>query len=119
MECLELGVKILLVVGSISESVQTNAILVVWREVAELHSVPALDDVCDAQRNNLILEGLGADRHRFVINLQIGNGEGLRVNEQISVAGGNALKIEVDHSVAEVVISFLKGKLEVILNFEE
>ena len=85
VESFKLRVKILLVVGGIGESVQTNAVFIVWCEIAELYGVPALDDVRDAEWDDLVLERLGTNRHSFVIDLQISDGKGLRVNEKISV----------------------------------
>ena len=85
VESFKLRVKILLVVSSIGESVQTNAVFIVWCEIAELYGVPALNDVSDAEWDDLVLERLGTNRHGFVIDLQISNGKGLRVNEKISV----------------------------------
>ena len=86
VESFKLRVKILLVVGSIGESVQTNAVFIVWCEIAELYGVPALDNISDAEWDYLVLERLGTNRHGFVIDLQISDSKGLRVNEKISVA---------------------------------
>ena len=48
VESFKLRVKILLVVGSIGESVQTNAVFIVWCEIAELYGVPALHHICSS-----------------------------------------------------------------------
>ena len=45
VECLELRLQVLLVVGAVRESVQTNTIFVVRRQVAKLDGVPALKDI--------------------------------------------------------------------------
>ena len=56
VECLELRVEVLLLVRAVREGVQTNAILIVRCQVAHLNSVPALSQVGNFERDDLVLE---------------------------------------------------------------
>jgi len=77
VECLELRVKILLLVSAVRESVQTNTVLVVRGQVAKLDGVPALDDFRSTKGNDLVLERLGPDSHLLVVDLKVGDSESL------------------------------------------
>lgn len=48
---------------------QTNTVRVVGLEIAHLDSVPSLNNIRSTERNDLVLERLGADGHLLVINL--------------------------------------------------
>lgn len=85
MEGLKLRVKILLVVGAIFECVETNAIFIVWCQVAQLNSVPALHYVSSSQRDHLVLEALRANGADSIVDHQIGHSESLRINEEIFI----------------------------------
>ena len=117
MESLKLRVQVLLVVRAICESVQTNAVLVVGRQILELHCVPSLDDISHAQRDNLVLVAFGADGHGLVIHAELSNSDGLKVNEQVCIVRGQLVQVEVNLSVSKVVVAFLECELIVVLDF--
>ena len=118
MEGLELRVQVLLLVGGIGEGVETDTVLVVRSQVPQLDSVPSLDNIGWAQWDDLVLEALRADCDGSVVNHEVSDCECLGVYEKRLVALGEwSLEVEVDHSVSEIVVTFLQCKLEVIFNF--
>ena len=119
MERLKLRVEVLLLVTAVSEGVQSNAVLVVRRQIPKLNSVPALYDAGRSQGDHLVLEALRADWLLHVVDLQVSDGEGLSVNEQVCVVAGQLVQVEVDYRVSQVVVSLLQGQLEVVLNFTD
>ena len=116
MESLKLRVKILLLVAAVSKRVETNTILVVGCHVAQLDGVPTLHDAGRAQRDNLVLEALRRDWLLHIVDLEVSDGESLRVDEQIGVVAWQTVQIEVDHGVSKVVITLLQCELEVVLD---
>ena len=86
---------------------QTDAVLVVGRQVSQLDSVPALGQIGDFERDDLVLVGLGAHWHRSIVYLKIGDGQGLEVDEEVGVFLRNSLDIEIDDSVTQVVVALL------------
>ena len=116
MEGLKLRVKILLVVRAIFECVETNAIFIVWCQVAQLYSVPALHNVSSSQRDHLVLEALRANGAYSIVYHQIGHSESLGINEEIFIIVRLSLEIEVDDSVAKIIVAFLQSELEVVFD---
>ena len=86
---------------------QADAVLVVRRQVSQLDSVPALGQIGDLERDNLVLVGLGAHWHRSVVDLKIGDGQGLEVDEEVGVFRGHSPDIKVDDGVTQVVVALL------------
>lgn len=107
VERLELRVEVLLLVRVVNESVQSDAVLVVGRQVSQLDSVPALGQVGNLERDHLVLVGLWAHWHRSVVDLKIGDGQGLEVDEEVGVFRGHSPDVEVDDSVTQVVVALL------------
>ena len=116
MEGLKLRVEILLVIGAVLEGVEANAIFVVWCQVTKLNGVPSLHHISTPQRDHLVLEAFRAAGADPIVDLQVGHGKSLRVNEQIFVVVWNPLQIEVDDSVSEIIVAFLQSELEVVFN---
>ena len=110
----ELGVKILIVVLGVCERVKTRSVLVVGGEVAKHHCVPAQSKVGRLQSNFLFFKGLATFLF-FVVDHELTDCHGLRAQEEL-LARRHTFKIEVYHSLAQVVVAFLKGELEVILD---
>ena len=86
---------------------QTDAVLIVGRQVSQLDSVPALSQIGNLERDDLVLVGLWAHWHGSVVDLEIGDSQGLEVDEEVGVFLRNSLDIEIDDSVTQVVVALL------------
>ena len=119
MEGLKLGVQVLLVVGAVRESVQADAVLVVRGQVLELNSVPALDNLILAKRDNLVLVALRSNRRRLVVHAELCHGNSLQVDEQIGVVVGQLVQVKVDLGVSKVIVALLQCELVVVFDLAD
>lgn len=114
MEGFKLGVEVLLAVFAVSERVETDLVLIVWIDVSQRHCVPSNVHMWLLKGNLLSLELILAWELLFV-DLQLCDCHRLQVEEELSIIWG-CFQIEVDYRVAEIVISLIQCKLEIIFD---
>jgi hypothetical protein len=113
MECLELTVKVLLIVAGVHIGVQTHAVRVVEIKIPQRYCVPAHYHVRALQLDSLISVAVA---NRLGVDHQVGDGNRLEVKPKLTV-GGHHFKVKVDDCLAKIVLALVDREAEVILNF--
>lgn len=104
MECLKLGVQVLLLVALISVGVQTHAVILVLAEIPQLNGVPAQQDIWLFKDDSLVLKDR-VNCHMLIIDGELTDGKSVAVEEKF-VRLGFTVHVKVDDRISQVVLAF-------------